>query len=419
MRALARMLQQRERKAGRRMRVPNISLYDSMKLRLGDLTEKLKDLNEVVSTGLQINKLSDDPIGLSQVLDLKSSISNIGQLEKNIDVGKTWLTGGESALSSINDQILYVKNMALRLVNASSNETQRKDAVEMVDGVLRQLLTLANTQVNSNYIFSGIDTDVVPFYFDDEDNPTRVLYRGNDTPFEIKSDPTANLPVGRDGAAVFWEDYVIVDQTNNRIDFIETDRYGENNYKIGTVNAGGTLTASDVTVTVEQHDALRFATPYPEETEPLRFRWDGNGNWDVFNNEDYNLPATIPGTGSELEIDLNDDGIVDVTVHLATPAAASGDYVEFDIVPDERILTAVIPDGKYTAETLADIAQSAMNHASSEYGFDIAYEVKYNAGTRRFSIQEDGTDAGYYGITLLWEPDNGQGHTKSQGCQYR
>ena len=397
------------------MRVPNISLYDSMKLRLGDLTEKLKDLNEVVSTGLQINKLSDDPIGLSQVLDLKSSISNIEQLEKNIDVGKTWLTGGESALSSINDQILYVKNLALQLVNASNNTTQRQDAVEMVDGVLRQLVTLANTKVNGNYIFSGIDTDVAPFYFDDEDNPTRVLYQGNETPFAIKSDPTANLSVGRDGAAVFWEDYLLIDQTNNRIDFIETDRYGENNFKIGTVDAGGTLTAADVTITVDQHDALQFATPYPEGTEPLRFRWDGNGNWDVFNNTDYDLPATIAGTSSELEIDLNDDGIVDITVNLATPAAASGDYVEFDIVPDERILTAVIPDGKYTAETLADIAQSAMNQASSEYGFDISYEVKYNAETQQFSIQEDGTASGYYGLTLLWEPDNGQGIPKVRG----
>ena len=124
------------------MRVPNITLYDAMKLRLEDLTEELKFTNEIVTTGKQINNLSDDPIGLSQVLDLKSSISNIDQLGKNIDVGKTWLTGGESALTNVNEQILYVKNMGLQLVNASSNTTQRQDAVEIIDGVLRQLITL-------------------------------------------------------------------------------------------------------------------------------------------------------------------------------------------------------------------------------------------------------------------------------------
>ncbi|RPJ79927.1 MAG: hypothetical protein EHJ94_07470, partial [Deltaproteobacteria bacterium] len=110
-----------KRKVISHMRVPNITLYDTMRSRLGDLTEKLKNINEVVTTGKQINRLSDDPIGLSQVLDLKSSLSNIDQLGKNIDVGKTWLTGGESALSNVNEQILYVKNMGLQLVNASAN----------------------------------------------------------------------------------------------------------------------------------------------------------------------------------------------------------------------------------------------------------------------------------------------------------
>ncbi len=397
------------------MRVPNITLYNTMKLRLGDLTEQLKNINEVVTTGKQINKLSDDPIGLSQVLDLKSSLSNIGQLEKNIDVGKTWLTGGESALSSVNEQILYVKNMGLQLVNASTNTSQRKDAVEIVDGVLRQLLTLANTKVNGSSIFSGIKTEISPFYFDDEDNPTKVLYQGNDIPFEIKSDSTGNLAVGRNGETVFWEDYLKVDETNNRIDFIEKDRYGQDNYKIGMVGAGGNLSASDISITVNHPDALQFATPFPEGTKPLQFRWNGNGSWDVFNNTDYDLPATIPGSSSSLELDMNDDGITDVTVSLATPASTSGDYVEFDIAPDERILTAIIPDGKYTPEGLADIAESAMSQASSEYGFDVTYRIDYDSSTRQYTIQEDGLASGYYGLELLWEPENAQGIPKVRG----
>ncbi len=293
------------------MRVPNITLYDTMRFRLGDLTEKLKNINEVVTTGKQINRLSDDPIGLSQVLDLKSSLSNIDQLGKNIDVGKTWLTGGESALSNVNEQILYVKNMGLQLVNASANTSQRRDAVEIVDGVMRQLLTLANTKVNGSSIFSGIKTEISPFYFDDEDNPTKVLYQGNDIPFEIKSDSTGNLAVGRNGEAVFWEDYLNVNETNNRIDFIEKNRYGENNY--------------------------------------------------------------------------------------------------------ERILTAIIPDGKYTPEGLADIAESAMNQASSDNGFGITYRIDYDSSTRQYIIQEDGSTSGYYGLELLWEPVNGQGIPKVRG----
>jgi len=129
-----------------------------MRLRLGNLTEELNKSNEIISTGKRINRLSDDPVGLSQVLVLKSSLSNIEQLEKNVDIGKTWLEGGETALTSVNDQILYVKNLCLQLTNASANATQRADAVEIIDGVLRQIVSLGNTEVNGASIFAGTKT---------------------------------------------------------------------------------------------------------------------------------------------------------------------------------------------------------------------------------------------------------------------
>ena len=83
----------------------------------------------------------------------------------------------------------------------------------------------------------------------------------------------------------------------------------------------------------------------------------------------------IPGTTTSLDLDLNDNGITDVSVTLATPATASGDFVEIDIVPDDRILRATIPHGKYTPEGLANVTESAMNQASADYGFGITYQT--------------------------------------------
>ena len=203
------------------MRVANRTVYDAITFNLGNITEELYKANKVVATGKRINSLSDDPVGLTQCLAIRSSLSNLDQLEKNISTGRTWLNAGETALDSVNDLISDAKVLCLQMANASMNAADRADAAELVDGYLRQILSLANTQVNGRYIFAGTKTGTRPFAFDDDANPTRVTYSGNDTPFTIKIGKDASVAVGRDGEEVFWDTYIIIDETNNKIDFSE------------------------------------------------------------------------------------------------------------------------------------------------------------------------------------------------------
>ena len=66
------------------MRVANKTIFDSIKINLDKATEAMAEANMVVSSGKRINRLSDDPVGLVTVLDLRSSLANIEQLQKNI-----------------------------------------------------------------------------------------------------------------------------------------------------------------------------------------------------------------------------------------------------------------------------------------------------------------------------------------------
>ena len=75
------------------MRVPNLSLYNDARYRLGGLTSDLQAANEVMATQKRINRASDDPIGLSQVLGLNTTLGNLEQIEKNVNMGISWLKG--------------------------------------------------------------------------------------------------------------------------------------------------------------------------------------------------------------------------------------------------------------------------------------------------------------------------------------
>ena len=178
------------------MRIANKSIYDSVTFQLGHITDELSKANEVVSTTKRINRLSDDPVGLNQVLSIKSSLSNIGQLERNINMGKSWLIAGESALTSVQDLLTDTRALCVQMASANVGDDERRSAAEAVQNTLDELVTLANTQVNGRYVFAGSDTDNTPF--DSSGN-----YSGDNNPFALKIGKDATIEVGSDGEDVF------------------------------------------------------------------------------------------------------------------------------------------------------------------------------------------------------------------------
>ena len=144
------------------MRIANKTLYDNIVQKLGRVTTDLMDAHEVVNTTKKINELSDDPVGLVTVLNLKSSLENINQMERNISLGKSWITAGETALSQVQDILSQTKELCVQMSSANVNPTERANAMSVVDGQLRQILSLANTQAGGRYIYSGTNTGYGP-----------------------------------------------------------------------------------------------------------------------------------------------------------------------------------------------------------------------------------------------------------------
>ncbi len=283
------------------MRVPNINTYYTATYRLGNLTEDLKNANEVISTQKRINEISDDPLGLSQVLSLRNSIGNLEQIEQNVVMGKSWLEGVEASLDSVNNLILDAKSEVSRLANDSTTADERQNAVARIDHIINQIVSLGNTRVNDNYIFGGTKTDVIPFEYDTSVDPNRVLYKGNETPFEIRTDRNSGVQVGRNGKTTFWDETIAINATNNKVVFTEDNGHGS---------------------------------------------------------------------------------------------------------ASEKVLTATIPDGKYTAQSLETAVRNALNQASEENGYGAGYLVSYDADAKKFDIREDGSYGGYLKTQFLWETGN-------------
>ena len=185
------------------MRVANKTIYDIIKFNLGNITEELNRANKVVATGKRITELSDDPVGLTQALNIRSSLSNIDQLGRNISMGRSWLTASESALTQVQNQISDARALCVQMATATTGSAERASAAATVQNTLEEIVSLANTEVNGRYIFAGSKTDAAPFSRDNDTNV--VTYNGDNKAFTIKIGRDATVEVGSDGEAVFGD----------------------------------------------------------------------------------------------------------------------------------------------------------------------------------------------------------------------
>jgi len=185
------------------MRVSSKAMWDTTRYQLGNITNELTEASIIIATGKRINSLKDDPVGVTRVLNLKSNLSDLDQIKKNLATAQTWLDAGETALNSVQDIVTESKTLAIAMRSDTVNADDRQVSAEQIRGYILELESLANTQVQGQYIFSGTKTDTKSFELDDQQNPTTATYSGNSTAFEIKTGKNSTIEVSQNGDSLF------------------------------------------------------------------------------------------------------------------------------------------------------------------------------------------------------------------------
>ncbi|MBW2636545.1 MAG: flagellar hook-associated protein FlgL [Deltaproteobacteria bacterium] len=120
-------------------------------------------LAEKIASLKKINRPSDDPIGMSRVLNLRESRASIGQYTRNMDSCESWLTITESKLSAAGDLLAKAREVAVAQSTATSSAESRSSEAETVQQLIDEMLALANSKYDGRYLFSGAKAGEVPF----------------------------------------------------------------------------------------------------------------------------------------------------------------------------------------------------------------------------------------------------------------
>ncbi|MDY0219615.1 MAG: flagellin [Desulfobacterium sp.] len=388
------------------MRVPNISIYSTATRRLGTITSDLRDANLVATTQKRINTISDDPVGLSQVMGMKINLKGLEQLNKNIAMGKSWLNSGEAALTSTNDRLLLLKKDIQNLASGAAGKDQRRAMVENVDNIIRQMVDLGNTQVLDNYIFSGSRVSEKTFTFDNELNPTSVVYNGDKKPFTVKTGESSVLEVGRNGSKIFQEERITIDGSNNAVDFREfSSEYAMATKELTAVVQDGVYTKEELAQAIEtamdQASASKngYGLKYDVRFDPASGKFSIQDDGSKKGSHVELLFGNGTHSGRSVDAVESDQAVMGFNI---TEPNNSFQFRESVGKGMGEPITVTIPAQDYASgDLLAQKVQYEMNRESSG-----AYLVEFNDVTEKFTIRpEGGTDLQAFQINWTGEPN--------------
>ncbi len=154
-----------------------------------------------IASGKRIVNPSDDPSGMTRILDYNRKIDTLDQYLKNADRVTTRLENEESAISSIENTLQRVRELTVQGSSDLLSQENRTAIATEIRELRDHILSQANTRdAQGEYIFAGYQTSTTPF---EELVPGVVSYMGDLGSRQLQISADRWVEDGNNGHEVF------------------------------------------------------------------------------------------------------------------------------------------------------------------------------------------------------------------------
>jgi flagellar hook-associated protein 3 FlgL len=157
------------------MRV-NPNPTDDILAALSITQERQQDALMQLSTGRRVNQPSDDPAAAAIYTGNVAVESRIDQYLQSVASVRALNQTADAALGSMVTALNQAISLGTQAANGTMSQQDLAAIFKVVQGVLNNVVQLANTSFHGTYIFAGTASTAVPFTI----TPTGVTYNGND-----------------------------------------------------------------------------------------------------------------------------------------------------------------------------------------------------------------------------------------------
>lgn len=185
------------------MRITDSSTLQMNWYQLQAQRENQDRLQQQLSSGKRINLDSDDPIAASEIQGLRRQLAYQEQYEKNASRCDSVLKYTDSTLDATSGVLLQVMSVGSQATSSFMTGASRKDLAEQIRYLKGELIVLANTKYQGEYIFGGTENAAAPFTVDAVSGA--VTYNGNDTVSSVPVDDGVEVLTGVSGKVLFLD----------------------------------------------------------------------------------------------------------------------------------------------------------------------------------------------------------------------
>jgi len=143
---------------------PNINPSSNLFLaNLQIIQNRMSTDEQQLSSGLRVSVASDAPDQISEILQTRAQISGLQQTQENLSTVGSVVTSGESAIQQAIQLLDTATTLATGAAGTTTTAAQRLASAPQVEGILEQMVSLSQTAVAGQYVFSG-DQSTQPTY---------------------------------------------------------------------------------------------------------------------------------------------------------------------------------------------------------------------------------------------------------------
>lgn len=170
---------------------------------LNQIQQTLQTTQAELTTGLQINNVSDDPSEIADLWQLNSELSQANQDDTNLGQVQTEVNTAESGLESAVTLVEQAQTYGTEGLSGTSSADSQTDLANQLGSVLQQLVAIANTTVQGRYIFAGDTDQTTPYTIDLTQSSPISAYQGSASTREILSPDGTAFPVALTAQQIF------------------------------------------------------------------------------------------------------------------------------------------------------------------------------------------------------------------------
>lgn len=175
------------------MRITQSMIASNFLVNLRKNEERVLRLQNELSSGVRVQRPSDDPIAFNDILRLQETLDQNEKFLQNIGEARDWLNTTEAALASAGEILSRARELALRGGNDTLPIQSRQGIAVEVDQLREQLLQIANTRFDDRYLFAGQMTSQPAFddagtYLGDHNALKRTIAPGIELKINIIGD---------------------------------------------------------------------------------------------------------------------------------------------------------------------------------------------------------------------------------------